>query len=63
MNSNSLSSVYRETKNARLAVQYVVQCLGSALSGGMVVYTVDCFPAIQSLLKMRGTLEVFPEVL
>ena len=37
MYTNSLSSVYRETKNARLAVQYAVQCLGSALAGGMVV--------------------------
>ena len=62
MYTNSLSSVYRETKNARLAVQYAVQCLGSALAGGMVVYTGNCFPAIQCLVKMRGTLDVFPEV-
>ena len=62
MYTDSLSSVYRENKNARLAVQYAVQCLGSALAGGMVVYTGHCFPAIQSLVKMRGTLDVFPKV-
>ena len=57
-----LSSVYRETKNARLAVEYVIDSLGCTnLAGSMVMYTGDCFPAIQDLLKMTGSVDVFPE--
>lgn len=32
------------------------------VAGRLVVYTGDCFPAIQDLLKMKGTCNVFPEV-
>ena len=35
---------------------------GQCNSWGMVVYTGDCFPAMQSLVKMKGTPAVFPEV-
>lgn len=63
MQSGTLSSVLRETKNARLAVQYVVHSLGTAaVAGSLVVYTGDCFPAVQNLLKMKGSPQVFPEV-
>ena len=55
-------SVYRETKNARLAVQYVVQCMGAEMAGGLVVYSGDCFPAVQDLAKMRGASDIFVEV-
>lgn len=55
--------MYRETKNARLAVEYVIGSLDSAvLAGGMIVYTGNCQPTIQHLLKMKGTVDVFPEV-
>lgn len=48
-----MSCVCRETKNARLAVEYAIDGLGCAnLAGSMVVYTWDCFPAILDLLKM-----------
>lgn len=63
MQAGTLSSVYRETKNARLALEYVVYSLGPAnVAGRLVVYTGDCFPAIPDLLKMKGTCNVFPEV-
>lgn len=63
MRAGTLSSVYRETKNARLAMEYVVDCVGAAkLAGSMIVYTGDCFPAIQDLRKMKGSSNIFPEV-
>lgn len=63
MQLGKLSSVYRETKNARLALEYVIHSLGSAMvAGSLVVYTGDCFPAVQDLLKMKGSQQVFPEV-
>lgn len=62
MQSQSLSSVYRETKHARLAVQYVVQCMGAEMAGGLVVYSGDRFPAIQDLAKMKGACDIFVEV-
>ena len=61
MQCQALSSVYRETKNARLAVQYVVQCLGDRVAGGLIVYSGDCFPAIQDLEK-KGAGDIFAEV-
>ena len=30
---------------------------------GVIVYTGDCMPAIQDLLKMKGTVDIFPEYL
>ena len=63
MSQNKLSSVYRETRNARLAVQSVVYSLKpSQLAGAVVVYTGDCLPSIQGLQKMGGTPTVFPEI-
>lgn len=63
MSVNKLSSVFREVKNVRLAVETVVHKLGSDIVGGkVIVYTGDCLPAIQSLPKMKGTVAVFPEV-
>ena len=63
MQAETLSSVYRETKIARLALEYVVYSLGPAnVAGRLVVCTGDCFPATQDLFKMKGTCQVFPEV-
>ena len=60
MQAGALSSVYRGTKNARLAVEYVIGSLGPVrMTGGMVVYTGDCLPAIQDLLRMKGSADVF----
>lgn len=54
MQAGTLPSVCRETKNTRLAFEYVVYSLGPAnVAGRLVVYTRDCFPAIQDLLKMK----------
>lgn len=48
-------SVLRETKNARLVLQYALHMLGiAAVAGGLIVYTGDCFPAVHDLLKMKG---------
>ena len=63
MSVNKLSSVFCEVKIVRLAVEAVVRKLGSDIVGGkVIVYTGDCLPAIQSLPKMKGTVDVFPEV-
>ena len=63
MYANQLSSVYREVKNVRLAVETLISQLGTAaVSGKVVVYTGDCMPALQDLQKMKGTVDVFPEV-
>lgn len=63
MEDNQLSSVLRETKNARLAIQTLIANLPvDQVAGKVCVYTGDCFPAIQNLLKMKGSLQVFPEV-
>lgn len=66
MHANKLSSVFREVKNVRLAVEKVVFELGSVnVAGKVIVYTGDCLPAIpaiQDLLKMKGSVDVFPEV-
>ena len=40
----------------------MVRQLGPAVRGKVIVYTGDCMPAIQDLLKMKGTVDVFPEV-
>ena len=53
----------RETKNVRLALETVINSLPAAqLVGRMFVYTGDCAPAIQGMLRMKGSIEVFPEV-
>ncbi len=63
MRANQLSSVFREVKNVRLAVETVVSRLGPEfVAGKVIVYTGDCMPAIQDLQKMKGTVNVFPEV-
>ena len=62
MHANKLSSVFPEVKNVRLAVQPVVNQLGPVVADLVIVYTGDCMPAIQDLLKMKGTVDVFPEV-
>lgn len=63
MQDNQLSSVLRESKNARLAVETLIDSLHSShLAGTTCVYTGDCFPAIQNMLKMKGSVQVFPEV-
>ena len=63
MKVNQLSSVLRETKNVRLALETVINSIPTAQHAGRVfVYTWDCAPAIQGLLKMKGSVEVFPEV-
>ena len=50
LHAGTLSSVLRETKNARLALEYVVDSLGiDAVAGSLVVYTGDCYPAVQDL--------------
>ena len=60
---HQLSSVLRETKNARLAVETVIDSLPiDQVACKVCVYTGDCFPAIQDMLKMKGSLQVFPEV-
>ncbi len=61
--AKKLSSVMRETKNARLAVQSVVYIVDPLnLSGAIIVFTGDCQPSIQGLLKMEGTPDDFPEI-
>ena len=63
MNVNQLSSVFRETKNVRLALETIINSLPAAqLASKVFVYTGDCAPAIQGLLRMKGSIEVFPEV-
>lgn len=63
MCANQLSSVFREVKNVRLTVETVVSQLGPGfVTGKVIVYTGDCMPAIQDLQKMKGTINVFPEV-
>jgi len=62
-NANKLSSVLHETKNVRLALETVINSLPAAqLVGKVFVYTGDCAPAIQGLLRMKGSIKVFPEV-
>ncbi len=63
MQAGSLSSVYCETKNARLAMGYVVRDLGSAALAGIIFVIIgDRQPAIQDLqvLKTKGTADDFP---
>ena len=63
MQQNQLSSVFREVKNVRLAVETVVSSLGhDAVCGKVIVYTGDRMPAIQDLKKMKGSINVFLEV-
>ena len=63
MRANKLSSVFREVKNVRLAVETLVFQLGhDNVAGKVVVYTGDCLPAIQGLLRMKGTVDVFADV-
>ena len=63
MQKNQLSSVFREVKNVRLPVETFVSNLGhDAVSGKVIVYTGDCMPAIQDLKKIKGSVNVFPEV-
>ena len=54
MQTGQLSSVFREVKNVRLAIEAIVFQLGSSgVAGKVIVYTGDCLPAIQDLLKMK----------
>ena len=56
MQAGLLSSVYRETKNARLAVEYVIDSLGCTnLAGSMVVYTGDLSHGYQSKSRVDPT--------
>lgn len=59
----STQAVLRETRNFKLAVEAVIHSMTPAqLVGKMLVCTGNCAPAIQGLLKMQGSVEVFPEV-
>ena len=63
INENKLSSMLRETKNVRLALETVINSLPAAqLEGKVFIYTGYCAPSIQGLLRMKGSIEVFPEV-
>ncbi|KAA6417956.1 MAG: hypothetical protein FRX49_12114 [Trebouxia sp. A1-2] len=64
MRANKLSSVFRETKNTRLAVHSVLNHYDPCqLAGALIVYTGDCLPAIQRLRKMSSSIpEVFAEI-
>ena len=47
----------------RLSIETIVFELGSdSKAGKVIVYTGDCLPAIQGLLKLKGSVDVFPEV-
>ena len=61
MKDNQLSIVLRETQNARLAVETLIDSLHASQLAG-TIYTGDCFPAIQTMLKMKGSMQVFPQV-
>ena len=63
MRANQLSSVFREVKNIRLALETIVSQLGPNLfTGKVIVYTGDCMPAIQDLQKVKGTVNVFQQL-
>ena len=65
MQYNQLSSVLRETKNSRLTVETLIESLhgiASQVAGMVCVYTGDCFPAIQNMSNMKGSVQVFPKV-
>lgn len=63
MNSNQLSSVYCESRNARLAVQAVMYSVEtSRLHGAVIIYTVDCLPSTQGLQKMGASPNLCPEI-
>ena len=62
MKDNQLSIVLGETQNAGLAVETLNNLHASQLAGTVCVYTGDCFPAIQTMLKMKGSMQVFPQV-
>jgi len=47
MQAGSLSSVYRKTRDARLALKYVIGSLGSAVLAGSIIVYADCQPAKQ----------------
>ena len=60
MQTGQLSSVFREVKNVRLAIEAIVFQLGSSgVAGKVIVYTRDCLPAIQDLLKMKWVQYMF----
>ena len=62
---HSLSSVHRETQNAKLALQTVIQHRPDAVAGALLVYTGDNQGSMSCLRKMRGlgnTLEVVREL-
>ena len=62
---HSLSSVHRETKNAKLALQTVILHKASVVKGGLLVYTGDNQGSISCLRRMRGlgdTLKVVREL-
>ena len=63
MHANQLSSVFCEVKNVRLAVDTLVSQVGHhQVTGKVIVYTGDCMPALQDLQKMKGTVNVVPQV-
>ena len=61
ISANKLSSVLREVENRQLAVETVVSGHDN-VAGKIVVHTGDCMPTSQDLTKMKGAVDVFPEV-
>ena len=64
-NPHSLSSLHRETQNAKLALQTVILHARGMVSGGLLVYIGDNQGSISCLQKMRGlgeTLAIFREL-
>ena len=53
-NPHSLSSVHRETQNARLTLQTVIQHRAETVAGSLLVYTGDNQGSISCLRKMKG---------
>ena len=53
-NPHSLSSVHRETQNARVTLQTVILHKASTVAGGLLVYTGDNQGSISCLRKMKG---------
>ncbi len=58
----ALSSVLRETRNAKLVIETVIKQQTAAVQGGVLVYTGDNLGSIQCLKKMNGKGAILDEV-